>query len=126
MRERDGVTIATGADPVTVVFRTPDYATEIPEGGWALNLRNSPNPFNPRTTFEFNLPREGRVALRIYNLRGQLVRELGSRTMAAGPTRLEWAGRDGRGSTVASGTYFYRLMLDGEQLGKTRKMSLLK
>ncbi|HNX01417.1 MAG TPA: hypothetical protein PKK33_08640, partial [Candidatus Cloacimonadota bacterium] len=38
--------------------------------------RNYPNPFNPSTTIEYSVPKSAKVKLRIYNIRGQLVKEL--------------------------------------------------
>ena len=41
-----------------------------------LDVTNYPNPFNPTTTIAFSLPEEGVVRLSVYNIRGQLVKEL--------------------------------------------------
>jgi len=92
----------------------------------SLDLHNAPNPFNPSTVFKFNLARAGRVEVRIYDASGRLIQELDGGTMSAGPRQLTWNGRDLRGAGVASGVYFYRLLLDGESLGPPVKMSLIK
>ena len=88
-------------------------------------IGNFPNPFNPTTTIVYELNRPGRVNLQIYNVLGQKVIDLfdGDR----GPGRYEqvWNGKDGRGISLTSGVYFYRLSVDGE-LGPSRVMTLLK
>ena len=88
---------------------------------------NFPNPFNPTTTFNFTLAKGGHAVLGVYDLRGRLVRTLVDDTLAAGSYdgAYHWDGRDARGRGVNSGTYFYRLELDGQVVG-ARKMMLVK
>jgi hypothetical protein len=87
--------------------------------------QNVPNPFNPSTTIEFTLRERAPVTLRIYNVRGQLVKTLVNGTRVPGIAhRIAWDGRNDAGRRVASGVYFYRLVAKGYT--KTRKMVLLK
>ncbi len=86
--------------------------------------QNYPNPFNPTTTIEYELQRAGRVELDIFDAMGNRVRTLVNREMGAGHHRTQWDGRDERGQTLASGSYFYQLRTD-EAVG-TKKMVLLK
>ena len=118
--------VDVGAAPVVVQFRTPNGISDVPGQLAGLQLRNAPNPFNPMTEFRFNLPRTGQTEIRIYDVRGAMVRRVSGGVMVAGPSKLQWAGRDERGREVASGIYFYRLYLDGRQEGTTLKMTLLK
>ena len=62
--------------------------------------------------------------VRIFDLRGRLVRELVDRDYEAGTWQVTWNGRDDSGRTVASGTYLYELRADDQR--KVRKMGLLK
>ena len=55
------------------------------------------------------MPTAGKVTLRIYDVRGRLVRGLVSGVETAGEHSAQWNGRDDRGVAVASGTYLYRL-----------------
>jgi hypothetical protein len=89
-------------------------------------LRNYPNPFNPETTICFYLPQNTReVDLRIYNLRGQLVRTLiKSTAYPRGESSIVWNGRDDLGRAVSSGTFFYHLITP--QRCTTGRMTLLK
>lgn len=82
---------------------------------------NYPNPFNPATTIPLSVPDGAEaVDVGIYNLLGQLVRQVWTGPLAAGEHRMTWDGRDGQGRPVASGAYLYQVRM-GEQL-RTRKM----
>ncbi len=126
LRDRDSVTIATSGGPVEVRFQSPDAMPELPWLLEGLNLRNAPNPFNPSTTFHFNLPSRGHAVITVFDLRGAVVRTLDAGTLEAGRRAVVWNGRSDAGGTAASGLYFYRLTVDGRRMGDTRKMSLLK
>ncbi len=89
----------------------------------ALNA-NFPNPFNPKTTISFALPRAVAVELAIFDLKGRKVVTLVNEELPAGNYELPWFGHDDNDRQVASGIYFYRLSADEEVL--TRKMTLLK
>ena len=90
-----------------------------------LALSNFPDPFNPMTRIQYELPRPGRVTLRIHDVSGRVVRELlAAEVHGGGVHTTSWDGRDGCGRAVASGTYFCHLEVDGVAL--TEKMVLLK
>lgn len=83
-------------------------------------LRSYPNPFNPTTTVEFDLPEPAVVSLRIYDVAGRLVAELASeRTYEPGRHRLVFDG-----THASSGIYFYRL--ETGRFNQTRKVLLFK
>jgi hypothetical protein len=71
--------------------------------------QNYPNPFNPTTTIAFEIPEDAPVQLDIYNIRGQLVKEIRYETLPKGYHRLVWDGRDRNNRSVGSGVYFYRM-----------------
>jgi len=87
-------------------------------------LRSFPNPFNPATQIHFTLPEENLVAIRIYNLQGQIVRELVQAIRPAGEYSIQWDGRDERGLAVASGVYFLRL--EAGKTVKSHKLMLMR
>ncbi|MDZ7370787.1 MAG: VIT domain-containing protein [candidate division KSB1 bacterium] len=90
---------------------------------------NHPNPFNPSTTLRFELPGDGYVTVRIYDLTGRLVRTVFAGVAAAGEHALLWDGCDDEGLPVAAGVYLCRLEFTdsaGERLVQTIKMSLVK
>jgi hypothetical protein len=73
-----------------------------------------PNPFNPSTQIRFAMKDAGLATLRIYNLNGQLVREVLNEYRAAGEYAASWDGRNDRGITAASGVYFIRFEAGAE------------
>lgn len=75
--------------------------------------QNSPNPFNPVTKIRFAVSKDSKVALRVYNVRGQLVKTLANEQMAQGMHEVNWDGRDANGSHVASGVYYAKVASDG-------------
>ncbi|MDZ7725141.1 MAG: Ig-like domain-containing protein [candidate division KSB1 bacterium] len=87
--------------------------------------QNYPNPFNPSTTIRFELPKNVRVELIIYNIRGERVKTLIDRKMNAGIHSIMWNAGSSAGEPVSSGVYYYQLRLDHEKQF-TRKLLLLK
>jgi hypothetical protein len=83
-----------------------------------------PNPFNPRTTIDFSLPRAGFAQLTVYDVTGKRIRTLLNENLPAGDHQVVWDGKDGAGRNLASGTYFCRLEAGGKAL--SLKMLLLK
>jgi hypothetical protein len=98
-----------------------DVAGTVPKMSLAQNV---PNPFNATTRIFFTLPRGGETTLRIYDVRGRVVRTLLNGPRSAGPQSIDWNGRNDNGANVASGVYFYRLHAEGQLF--QRKMTLLK
>jgi len=76
---------------------------------------NAPNPFNPSTTIRFDLAAGGAAALRIYDVRGRLVRTLVEGPMPAGAHQVAWDGRSNAGSPVASGVYLLEMVAGGKR-----------
>lgn len=89
-----------------------------------LDVTNYPNPFNPTTTIAFSLPEEGVVRLSVYNIRGQLVKELINESMTRGFHKVVWDGRDNRNRSVSSGLYFIRIEVGNTS--KVKKIMMLK
>ena len=64
-----------------------------------------PNPFNPSTTIAYTLSQAGDVEIMIYNIRGQLVRNLLHQIKQPGIYRELWDGNDNKGVSCSSGMY---------------------
>ncbi len=82
--------------------------------------QNYPNPFNPSTEIKYRVTRAGQVAMRVYDLQGRLVSTLVDRQQEPGTYAVQWDA-----SSLASGTYFYRLEVDGKAL-PAKKALLIK
>jgi hypothetical protein len=81
--------------------------------------QNTPNPFNPLTVIEFELPQSADVRLEVLDVLGRRVADLASGQYAAGKYKAVWDARE-----FPSGTYYGRFRAG--DFVKTIKMSLLK
>ena len=84
----------------------------------------APNPFNPRTTISYSLPKSGRVTLAIYDVRGARIATLVDADLSAGEQSVEWAGLGDGGTPISSGVYFARLQTS--EGVRTLKVTLTK
>ena len=82
-------------------------------------LQNYPNPFTGQTHISFSLEKKSNVRLVIYNSLGQKIAEPVSGTLNAGKHKVTFDG-----SSLHSGIYFYRLVVDG--LSTTKRMVIQK
>ncbi|MCB9059476.1 MAG: T9SS type A sorting domain-containing protein [Calditrichae bacterium] len=100
-----------------------DLKNAVP-GSYILN-QNYPNPFNPVTTISYNLNKQARINLTVYNLMGQQVKTLVNDDQPAGNYKLLWNGLNELSQAVASGTYIYRMVVNGQTV-QSRKMILVR
>jgi len=121
-----GGTLSLGSGQVQItnalVSATPGVESEIPPA----NVLNNPypNPFNPMTNVSFELATAGMVRVRVFDSRGQLVRDLVRGEWPAGRHLVRWDGKTDQGATASSGVYFLRFEASG--IADTKKMTLLK
>lgn len=102
------------------VLSTPDNPIPV-----KFNLsQNYPNPFNPTTSISFSIPNDSQVKLSVYNVKGQLVKQLKNEKMLKGHHTIQWNGINDQGKTVGSGIYFIRLNTETHQ--SVKKALLLK
>jgi len=92
-------------------------------------MQNYPNPFNPETWLPYQLSKDASVTISIYDVNGQLVRQLNIGKQKAGTytdkqKAAYWDGKDECGQLVSSGLYFYRLQAD--EFHATKKMIIIK
>ncbi|MBT3608002.1 MAG: T9SS type A sorting domain-containing protein, partial [Candidatus Marinimicrobia bacterium] len=80
---------------------------------------NFPNPFNPETTFSFNIGSLQHTSLRIYDIQGRLIETLVQDKINPGFHTMTW-----NASEVATGVYFVKL-ISGDKI-KTQKIMVLK
>ncbi len=91
----------------TVVADVPANKSAV-RSSFAL-MGNYPNPFNPSTMIQYQIPESAPVKLVVYDITGRKVRTLINSVQTAGEHRVLWDARDGAGRSLASGVYFYRL-----------------
>jgi hypothetical protein len=105
--------------------------------GSLVAYQNVPNPFNPSTAISFTVREEedtnspiyeetGKrpVCLRIYDIRGRMIREILNEELQPGNYTITWNGRDSNNRRAASGVYMYCLSTEGYRVSK--KMTLIK
>ncbi|MCK4339330.1 MAG: T9SS type A sorting domain-containing protein, partial [Candidatus Cloacimonetes bacterium] len=106
------------------VDEPPSYTSHQP----IIQLYNYPNPVNPDiigTTISFSLPKNiNKVELKIYNIKGQLVKNCKVENAKSGVNNIFWDGKDDSGKPVANGIYFYKLSVNNKNLIK--KMIILR
>jgi hypothetical protein len=97
------------------------------------SLASFPNPFSLTSstfsTIKYEIPRGGRVVLTLYNILGQEIRTLLDVSRPGGTFTTSWDGTDQSGQRVASGVYFYRMVVNstsGSQTGASGKLIFLK
>lgn len=107
----------TGSDGNKVFVYQFDMATSISETSSENEIiplsfklfPNHPNPFNGETRIEFETEEAQHLKLSIFNILGQEVKALASKTFAPGTYQYYWDGNNKEGLSQASGIYFARL-----------------
>ena len=131
LRENPGLKIGTipypGKTELKLIIGKEDFVqqhnlkNEIPNN-YELN-QNFPNPFKLATAIPYQLPTDGKVTIRIYNIRGELIATpLDGTQKVAGFHLQTWNAQDEFGKAVSSGLYFYQIITSG--FTGTKKMLL--
>lgn len=110
---------------------SPGGATDAPAVAASTPARTQfesifPNPFRTETSFKFSLVKSPSTArIEIYDVTGRRVRSLLDRELTRGTHIVGWDSRDDSGQTVAAGSYFARLSVNGAEQ-ETKRMTVLK
>ena len=105
--------IITPADETNFIDMSLEYTvltTDIAEiftGSQALNIY--PNPFTDLTTITFNTAETSPVQLKVYNLKGMLLRVLDYIPGSSGEQSIQWDGTDNARKPLPAGTYLLQL-----------------
>ena len=94
----------------------------IPES--FMLLYNYPNPFNPETTIRYSINFDGNVIIKIYNMAGELIKNVDHGYRNTGFHSFKWDGFNHSNEPVPSGVYIYSAQSDG--IIKYGKMLLIK
>ena len=84
-----------------------------------------PNPFNPVTSIRYEIRQTANITLRVYDLRGHVVKTLIEAMQPAGSYTVTWNATDDYHRNVSAGVYLYRLQTDNGFV-RTGKMVLIK
>ncbi|MBN2071459.1 MAG: hypothetical protein JW814_08380 [Candidatus Krumholzibacteriota bacterium] len=103
------------------------FSDESLPGSRIVSASNYPNPFNPSTMIRASFDLQGGsvpVEVKIYNVKGELVRDLYGGDVAEPEIDLAWDGTSDSGDKVGSGIYFYAVR--SENYLRTGKMLLVR
>jgi subtilisin-like proprotein convertase family protein len=101
----------------SIISGTNNLSSKIPE---VYSLKqNYPNPFNPVTKINFDIPKQGFVNLKIYDVLGREVKVLVNEVKSPGSYSIDF-----NGTELSSGVYFYRMESNG--FTDVKKMMLIK
>lgn len=115
-----GGALSQGVQIMTVWSDPPTGVSEDRRLPSAYRLEQCyPNPFNPITTVEFELPRSEHVSLEIFSILGEKAATLVSGTVRAGVHNVQW-----NASEFPSGVYLCRLSTAA--FAQTKKLLLLR
>ncbi len=89
----------------------------IPEE-YALS-QNYPNPFNPLTKIKYDIPFDGNVSIKIFDINGRLIKTLINENKVAGRYEIDF-----HGENLSSGVYYYKI--ESGDFSQVRKMILIK
>ena len=101
-----------------VVANSSTYIDVVEVGAFALKSAY-PNPFNPSTSLSLDMPTDGYVSVKAYNLVGQVVGVIAEGSIDAGMHTFAWDA-----SNLSSGVY----LITAEHAGNisTQKVMLMK
>jgi len=85
---------------------------------------NFPNPFNPKTTINYQLPRATNINITVYNLLGEKITTLIDEHQQAGYFDVLWNGKDSFNINVPSGVYLYKM--EAGDFVQANKMILIR
>jgi hypothetical protein len=125
--ELTGSIIEGAVDDVWFAKLTGDIPTDVASTEVPASFQvhqNSPNPFNPITSIQYEVAATGPVSIQVFNVAGQVVRTLVDAPVEAGVHSVRWDGTNDSGKPVASGLYYYRV--NAGTFESVHKMTLLK
>jgi len=85
---------------------------------------NYPNPFNPITTLQYDLPEDALVNITIYDMMGSNVKNLVNKNQNSGYKSIKWNATNNQGEPVSAGVYLYKIQAG--DFVDTKKMIFLK
>jgi Lamin Tail Domain/FlgD Ig-like domain len=125
LENQESVTIEYTVNGVSSEFQIEAQDLESDAPFVNASIGNYPNPFNPVTNIQLSVAADNTpVSVKIYNVKGQLVKSLFHGNLNKGPHSLVWSGTDNNGNLTGSGVYFYRTEIGN--YSSINKMLMLK
>ncbi|MFN0149783.1 MAG: metallophosphoesterase [bacterium] len=116
-------TVATTLSPAVGVPAGDDRGADASSSSSLVVFPAWPNPMSDTGRLSFSIPRDGRVAIDIFDVEGRQVATLGGE-YAAGAWSVDWSTRGARGDAVPAGLYFARF--EFEDASRTQKIVVLR
>jgi hypothetical protein len=113
MKNYSNADLTNGTSTQSIELQSIDIVTTYALG------QNYPNPFNPSTIINYQIPNDGQVTLKVYDVLGREVKTLVNEFKQVGRYSVTLDA-----SSLATGVYFYRLT-SGNYVS-TRKMLMMK
>ena len=111
-----------------------DYQIDITDGELAVDNKavhdlisisnNYPNPFNPSTSFDIQIPFKQHIRITVMSVTGKHIAEIANQTLPAGNWTFRWDGMYNSGKPAPSGQYF--IVIEGDNFHRWMKATLLK
>jgi len=111
-----------------------DYQIDITDGELAVDneavpdlisiSNNYPNPFNPSTSFDIQIPFKQQIRIKVMSVTGKRIAEIANHTLPAGNWTFRWDGMSNSGKPAPSGHYF--IVIEGDNFQRWLKATLLK
>ena len=122
-------TVAIFLDAVVTYVNPTSISENIISPDEFFLYQNSPNPFNPTTIIKYQIPKDGFVTLKIFDIVGNEVATLVNQEEAAGTYEIKFdasqlSNRISSRAGYASGVYFYKIRAG--EFSDTKKMLLIK
>lgn len=105
-------------------FNIAEYVTQQPEAEYTISVNNKFDPTMENYSLIYRLTRRSHVNVSIYNVRGELVRQLKNEVEDIGKYVVEWDGKNENGEYVATGLYL--VIIQSSEFGEIRKVIVIK
>ena len=107
---------------LVVALAIGDEITGIPQSFKVHE--NFPNPFNPVTKVQIDVPEQGHMQVVVHDISGRLITTLLNSDVEPGYHSIKWNGKNRLGAMATSGVYILNVYLNGQQ--HSQKMLLVK
>jgi flagellar hook assembly protein FlgD len=118
-----GTVESAASNPVTVIIDSVANEDEL-AASMAHGISVAPNPFLELAVISYELSKASEIEIKIYNIRGQLVRRLFAGDQAKGEQHQAWEGCDDDARYLPAGVYLMQMRVDGAARKPTRILKL--